>query len=363
MIVRNEAHVIERCLRSVKPYVCAWGICDTGSTDGTQERIRDLLADLPGELRESKWVDFATNRNEALELARKFGTDYLLIIDADEELHRVADGAFDTLGAEAYVARFILGGPAAEEGVEQVWCRKLLLRTDVPWRYKGAIHEYLELPGIVSQVLPGVAVMSHHDSARNKLGAAEKSRRDARLLKREINKDPKNPRLWFYYGMSLAGAQKIDAAIEAYRHRVKLGGGFPEEIFASLFQIAALRDFRGDDWRDVVHAYLQAYNARPTRAEPLFAAAVLFAEHGELASAELFARAACRVPPPSDSLIVLQDVYMWRAADELAGILGRMGRVGEARSILERLVELPQCPEAQRPRIRENIEALKRAAA
>ena len=42
MIVRNEAHVINRCLDSVRPYVTHWAIVDTGSTDGTAELAATL---------------------------------------------------------------------------------------------------------------------------------------------------------------------------------------------------------------------------------------------------------------------------------------------------------------------------------
>ena len=71
MIVKNESRVIERCLRSAKPFIHSWAISDTGSTDGTQDIIRRVMADVPGELIERPWVDFAHNRNQALELAKK----------------------------------------------------------------------------------------------------------------------------------------------------------------------------------------------------------------------------------------------------------------------------------------------------
>ena len=46
MIVKNEAHVIERCLQSVKSIIDYWVIVDTGSTDGTQKIIKKYLKNM-----------------------------------------------------------------------------------------------------------------------------------------------------------------------------------------------------------------------------------------------------------------------------------------------------------------------------
>jgi glycosyltransferase involved in cell wall biosynthesis len=43
MIVRNEAHIIERCLASVLPLIDYVLIVDTGSSDGTQQVVRHYL--------------------------------------------------------------------------------------------------------------------------------------------------------------------------------------------------------------------------------------------------------------------------------------------------------------------------------
>ena len=43
MIVKNESKIIERCIKSVYHLIDTWCIVDTGSTDGTQEIIKNLL--------------------------------------------------------------------------------------------------------------------------------------------------------------------------------------------------------------------------------------------------------------------------------------------------------------------------------
>src|SRR5580765_5832102 len=89
-IVRDEAHVLRRALDSAKPFVDNFCIVDTGSTDGTQEIIKEY-----GTLYERPWVDFGHNRQEALELARKESCEYIIFLDADDVL-LASSGATET---------------------------------------------------------------------------------------------------------------------------------------------------------------------------------------------------------------------------------------------------------------------------
>jgi glycosyltransferase involved in cell wall biosynthesis len=85
MIVRNEAHVVEEALASVAPHLDYWIVVDTGSTDGTQDVIRQFFSarSLPGELHERTWHDFGANRTEALALCDG-NAEYAWVIDADD---------------------------------------------------------------------------------------------------------------------------------------------------------------------------------------------------------------------------------------------------------------------------------------
>ncbi|MFO1350249.1 MAG: glycosyltransferase [Gammaproteobacteria bacterium] len=94
IIANNEAPIIRRCLDSVLPLIDYLLIVDTGSTDGTQQAIQQYLQEknLPGEVIEEPWRDFAYNRTFALQsLRRRPSIDYALMVDSDCILTYAAD--------------------------------------------------------------------------------------------------------------------------------------------------------------------------------------------------------------------------------------------------------------------------------
>src|SRR3954465_2759207 len=134
MIVKNEEAVIDRCLLSVRDQVDSWVICDTGSTDGTQAHILDILDNIPGEFHERAWVNFGHNRSELIRLARE-KADYLLLLDADMTVSFRGESPLD-LTADSYLLR--IRNPGNFE-----YRMKYLVRGDRDWRYEGVTHEYL----------------------------------------------------------------------------------------------------------------------------------------------------------------------------------------------------------------------------
>ncbi|MBV9582072.1 MAG: glycosyltransferase [Chloroflexi bacterium] len=299
MIVKNESKVIQRCLASVRGLIDAWAIVDTGSVDGTQTLIRDALRDLPGELLERPWVNFGHNRTEALQLARG-RADYVLVIDADEEL--VQDPGFELpeLSADAYTAEVFYSGCT--------YLRRQLVRNALPWRYEGVLHEYITCEDARNEeFIAGMRTVVHTDGARS--SDPHKFRRDALVLEQALLDDPQNSRYAFYLAQSYRDAGDTDLALRWYQRRVELGG-WPEEVWFSLYQIAALEQAAQKPWADVVERYLRAYQFNPSRAEPLFRIALGFQARREYHTSMLFLERAAHLPiPPTSALFVERPLY------------------------------------------------------
>ncbi len=304
MIVKDEAPVIERCLRSVLPVVDAACIVDTGSTDDTEAIIKSKLGWQPVQ---RQWVDFATNRTEALLFAHDYRCDYLLMMDADHVWHGELP---QDLTADAYYIEHRYNG--SHYGIA------CLMKASLPWQYKGVVHEYLTaiVPHQIVD-LRGPWVEVFHDGARARRGDAITYAEDAKLLRAALERDPTDSRSAFYLAQSLKDAGQLTEAYAAYKARSMMPG-WDEETWYAKLEMARLAERTGAPQETVQRHYLTAYNARPTRAEPLVDLARWHRLNGEFALACMFARAAIGIKMPIDRLFVDVDVYEWRALDELS---------------------------------------------
>jgi len=354
MIVKNEARTIRRCLASVRPFIDSWVIVDTGSTDDTRQVIADALADLPGEVFERPWLDFGSNRSEAIELARG-RADYLLVIDADEVMTVEAGFTLPPLERDAYevLHRIKQDGPSFQ--LVSVFAAHL------PWRFDGPMHEVLVCdapftPGRISDA----CIVGMFDSARNQVDTRTKYLGDAAVLEAALARQPDHPRHTYYLAQSYRDAGELDKAIEFYERRAGLGG-WDEEVWSAMYEAGSLRLRAGHSVAAVSAALLVAYQTRPTRAEPLVLLAMLHRTRQEHALAHLYATKAAAMPRPDDRLFLNEAVYAWQALDEQAVAASWLGLYGEALRICDRLLAKPGLPESERRRICDNRDAFGRA--
>ena len=337
MIVKDEAHVIERCLRSVKPYVQHWTVVDTGSSDGTPELVTRLMAGVPGAVVHRPWVDFGHNRTEALRLARPH-TDYSWVIDADEEFVAPETFRFPDTSADAVVMNHI---------DKLSFARIALLANRLEWSYVGVIHETPEVPGGAKSLdwVDGAFVRIRYDGGRSKgLSVAEKYARDVLVLEKAVQDEPDNSRYQYYLARSYAITGRSAQALEAYRRRIAMGGT-SEEVFHSHLETARLLQVSGAGPDEVIAAHLAAWQARPTRAEPLVALATWCRTHSRFPLGRMIARQATEIARPTrDVLWVDESVYAWRARAEYALCTLGGGDLATAVPLLQELLEQTGVP-------------------
>ena len=344
MIVRNEAEIIHELVAAVAPLIDSWVIVDTGSTDGTQEVIRRLMAErgIPGELHERPWRDFGHNRTEALGLAQG-RADYIWVMDADDTVEGTID--FGRLSADGYSLRISDG---------TTYWRRQLFRDGVPWRYVGVLHEVAmcDVPHTETQLEGAYAIRSRRLGARNR--DPLKYARDAEILQVEVDRNPDDRRSVFYLAQSYAWAGDFAKAREWFERRTGMGG-WDEEVFYAAYRAAEVMEAAGEPWPLVEAAYLRAWSRRPTRAEPLHAIARHHRVNADYAAGHLFAERAARLPlPAGDLLFVRDDVYQWRALDEQAVCASWIGRHAETVAICQNLLARSDLPDDDRQRIAAN---------
>ena len=305
MIVKNEAAILERCLRSVAPWVDYYVIGDTGSTDGTPDLIREFFRaqEIEGEIHHFPFVDFGQARNEALDRCRRSSGrfDHVLFTDADMELV-VDDATFrDRLRDPAYCMRQV--SSISYDNVR-------LVHRGLPARYIGPTHEYLNIPH--PSRLSGAWFRDHDDGSSH----AEKTERDIRLLQSFLELHPSDARSMFYLAQTYRTSGEYDKAIDWYERRIALGG-WAEEVWYAHYRIADCHRLLGED-AAFVHRALGAYQIRPSRAEPLHLLANHYRLKGQNDLAVLMANMGRQIPMTDDSLFVEHSAYQHGFDEELS---------------------------------------------
>ena len=303
MIVRNESKVITRCLDSVLYLIQSWVIVDTGSTDGTQEVIINYFKEkgIPGELHERPWIDFATDRNFALDLARD-KADYLLFIDADEMLTYKTGYKKPTLDAASYYIVADSGGV--------MFLRSLLVKTSLNWKWEGVVHETIACPDAPPNVnnFKDVFLVSFPDG--NRRLNPKKFHFDVEMLKKAYKKEPRNSRLLFYLARSTMANRQYKASIYYFKKMIK-GIEETEEAFLCRMDIGLIYFATNKPIEKLAHHYEGIAKSFPTKMEPYFMLARLFRKQKNFDKAFEYAAKGIEKPMDQAGISVEKFVYVW----------------------------------------------------
>jgi glycosyltransferase involved in cell wall biosynthesis len=370
MIVKDESKVIRRCLATIKPLIDYWVIVDTGSRDGTQKIIKEFMKDIPGELHERPWINFAHNRNEALSLA-KGKADYLFFVDADDAIEISPDFRKTRMDKDGYMINIYYGG--------MTYARTAFVKSNQPWKWVGVVHEVLVCPEAATS-----GFMDH--VAMRIIGGGDRSHdpkkflKDAKLLEKALEEEPGHARNQFYLAQSYRDAQEPELSLAHYEKRVAMGG-WDQEVFWSLYQIAQLQETLNMPESTVVKSYNRAYLYRPTRLEPLYQLCYYYRRQenylmgylvGQLAlntsakqASKLFAHPLTdsgyypqqlALYEPKDPLFVESWIYDYALLMEYSICAYWIGKFQESKDICEYLLAKPTLPAGTRECVEKNLQ-------
>lgn len=355
MIVKNESAIIRDTLENIIAHVPLdyYVISDTGSDDNTADIIEQFFDEkgIQGEIHHDKWVNFAHNRNCTLQHAQG-KTDYVLIFDADDRFEGTLELP-EELTSDRYYFRMANSVTGAN-----VYFRTLMFRNDGSFYWRGVLHEFVEQrkKTVVEQKIFGdYYVISGRFGARS--NNPQKYFQDAQVLEKAFyspeDEDLKD-RYAFYTAQSYRDADMPEKAIEWYAKRANLGGWY-EEVYYSLLQIALLKIELNAPLDEVQNLLLAAYEYRPQRAESLYHLARQLRLHDKIKLAYIYANAAVSIPPTKDILFVNHSVYEWKAKDELAVSAYWVGNYQLCHDLCLELLANPTIPERDKQRFQENL--------
>ena len=294
MIVRDEAHCIERCLKSCMWLFDRYRIVDTGSTDDTIAIIKRTLGSIPGEVIESPWTDdFAFHRNIALPM--DLGPDdFVLMMDADDEMVLGMPFAIENLDKDCY--------SIANVDNQMANYRPHLFKVNPKTKWVGVRHEALEGYDTAYLMRPDqIKILVHHEGDRSK--NKNKFIDDAVAIIKAQQKTPVGTKLHRQYTYLLAtsymDAQVYDKASKLFKQYLKEAPAdtFTESLWMAQNMIASCAEVAHAPANEVVEAYMATINVDPTRIEPYFLLANFLIAHNSLQTAKAIIRWSLDIEP------------------------------------------------------------------
>jgi glycosyltransferase involved in cell wall biosynthesis len=316
-IVRNESHCIQRLLDSCLPLLVGIGdfirIVDTGSTDGTPTIICTWANEhsIDAIVFHEPWVNFSTNRNQALLYGQNTRASHLLLLDADEILHITEEQAY-LLRKKLYDNETLFLCFPMIYGNNICTRVNLVKNVKDKYTYKYPIHEELvytdssssniTLIGNPENSLNNPYVTTPQDGKRSQ--NPNKACDDIEALNLAYSEDG-NPRHLFF----VAQMMRVEASscsdenvwsnvMEAYSNYLKaMEGNYQSYCYVAALWVARIADMLGQrSFEDQIKMYLDVYQLDLSRPEALGNAACYSMEHGRKGMAKDFARRITTLP-------------------------------------------------------------------
>lgn len=375
-IMKNESHVANRMLDSIKPIVDGICIIDTGSTDNSIEVVKKWGEDNNVEtyVFERPFDDYEKSRNFSIQKAREIFLSkndnniyYGFWLDFDEQI--VINDKFNKNGInkDLYMFNTFIG--------KMKYTRNELYRLDKPFKFYGPIHEFIvcDDKNITSGLFDGLHVNVSMDGSSWQGDVSDKYLSHSHTLEKYINKDRSDPRWIFYCAQSYHDSatsknkeeneERLRRSLKYYKERTQRNDGYYEEIFYSQYRIGTIMASLEEPWNLTHQELLKAYSIDPLRGEPIKTIIDYYLRIGEWNLAYLYTKFAKvnfhgKNPYPQRLLFVDESLYVWKLAEAHAAACFYCGKKDESKSTFNEIIHISKTnPEFFTPEDLSKLEA------
>ncbi|MFC4807987.1 glycosyltransferase [Paenibacillus sp. GCM10023250] len=321
MIVKDEEHVLGRCLASVHDLVDEIIIVDTGSSDRTKE----IAATYTNRIFDFPWRDdFAAARNFSFEQATM---DYIMWLDADDVLYEKDRGKFAGLKQalswepDAIICDYHLAFDMAGHATT-ISRRYRLVKRSQGYRWHNPIHEYLDVTG--GKALDTDIAVSHHREG-------DHSARNMRIMQQWMERGGKlEGRNLYFYANELLDQRRYQEAAECYETYFREPTGYREDRIAACGKLAECYHHLGRKEKKL-DSLFKAFHYDVPHADSCCTIAGCFEERGEWALAIYWYSRALESRQAEGYMGVVNVAYQtWLPHVQLCLCFAKLGHLREA---------------------------------
>jgi len=266
IMVKNGGELFQQMLVKNIDIFDRWTILDTGSTDGTQDVIKNLLVGKKnGALYEEPFINFRESRNRCLELA---GTKckYNLMLDDTYVIEGDLRSFLTEIRGDQFGDSYSL--TVKSHDVEYISNR--ITKSELKLKYIYTMHEVIQNENNINVRVPeNRAVINDLNNAYMQNRSDTRKEYDLKCLYEMLEEYPNEPRHLFYLAQTYKMLNNFEKAAEYYYKRAFFHiEGFEQEKFDALFEFTRISIYKlKKPWREYEKYYKLCIEWQPTRPE------------------------------------------------------------------------------------------------